>query len=123
MSNITEYLYRHTTVMHDNVFSLTLRTDGTVVTTTPTRFILTLTNDDSTITMDTDTATYDLGVAGTTENFRFDTATGILTVDIGGDAIATFPAGSYEAELIWYDASNTNGIVWGPWDKLTVVIE
>jgi len=123
MSNLTEYLYRHTSVMHDNIFSLTLRVDGVVVTTTPTRFILNLSNDDNTISMDTNTATYDLGVPGTTENFRFNTTTGVLTVDVGGDAIATFPAGTYDAELIWYDASNTNGIVWGPWDKLTVVIQ
>jgi len=123
MADIVEYLYRGSTLMMDNVFDWILKEDGTAISATPSRLVLTLTPiaGGSVIVCDTNTLDYSLGTPGTNEHFRWTAASGTLVVDLGGKAIGTFPAGIYEVELQWYDGANANGIRWGRQNKIVVV--
>jgi hypothetical protein len=112
---ITEHLYRDATNMHDNMITWKIN-DGDSAPESPTRVALILTNtDDPTdiITIDSDTAPYDLAVPGDNETFRYDTITQALTIDLGGKAIASFPVALYTVALKWWDAVYTNGRTWG----------
>jgi hypothetical protein len=117
MGYVIEHLKRGPTVMRDAVITWTLENEGVAIDDDPTRLILLLKEQETEelITIDTNEAAYSLGLPGTTENFRFDGSLedGQLTIDLGGLPLSTFPAGRYDADLIWYDSTYTNGLPWG----------
>lgn len=121
MADIVEYIDLGATVIGDAQIELRLDDDavtpGTWATTagTPTRFRLELTNQatGAAVTLDTVTppGTYTFSAVGGAAHFSW--SAGVLTIDLGGLAITTIPAGRYDARLWWYDVANTNGIRWG----------
>lgn len=94
----TELIY----LGHDNFIDLILKSDGVAVDlTSVTRMTLTL----GATLIDSDN--------GATDPIRWAKAgyaTGQVKLYLGNQTIT---AGSYRAPLIVYDATNTNGIVWG----------
>lgn len=122
---ITEFLYRGPSVMHDNLIEWTLKENGTALSEgVPNRLVLTLVNqeDGASVVIDSSVSPYNLGVPGSNETFRYTEATGRLTIDLGGVAVATLPVGTYTATLDWYDVINANGVRWGA-DRIAVVVK
>jgi hypothetical protein len=97
MATITETVY----LARDNTIDLLLKADGVITDLTPvTRIDL----------IDTGCA---WEVSSTTSPNAFDWSggvSGVLILALGDEVI---PAGSYRARVILYDATNTDGIVWG----------
>lgn len=86
----------------DNVVDLQLQADGAAADLTPvSRMTLTL---DGSTTIDSSTSP---------AAFDWSGGNGQLILSLGGESIAP---GRYTAELVVYDAVNTQGIVWGAFD-------
>lgn len=107
---MAEHLY----LGNDNTIDRVLRSDGTALTSSQMAAITKVTISFGSTTIDSDEAG-----AGPGQPFDWETRAdeGVLILDLGGQTIT---AGSYLAELIVFDATNTNGIVWG---NIPIIVE
>lgn len=97
MRSVTETVY----LGRDNTIDLLLKADGVITDLTPiTKVDIVDIGCSWSINSDDSTDAFDWSSG----------ADGVLRLSLGAE---TVPAGSYRARVIIYDASNTEGIVWG----------